>query len=127
MAAPGTGMQTIGALLLFGGVVLLVWSQLDLGRSWRMGIDEATKPGLVTGGLYRFTRNPIYSAIFAALAGYAALLPTRLSLVLLLGAVIGFRQQVMLEEAYLLRTYGEAYRAYAREVGRFVPGVGRLR
>jgi protein-S-isoprenylcysteine O-methyltransferase Ste14 len=30
-------------------------------------------------------------------------------------------------KAYLSRTYGDAYRAYASRVGRFVPGTGKLR
>jgi protein-S-isoprenylcysteine O-methyltransferase Ste14 len=60
------------------------------------------------------------------MAGYALLLPTRLSLALLIAAAIGVRLQVAAEEAYLLRTYGDEYRAYAKEVGRFVPGLGKL-
>lgn len=116
-----------GTVLLFGGIVFLVLAQLDLGASWRIGIEEGTPPGLVTGGFYRFCRNPIYLAILVTLSGYALLLPTRLSLVLLAGAFIGFRQQAVTEEAYLLQTYGDAYRGYARRVGRFLPGIGRLR
>lgn len=119
--------QVTGAVLLFGGIVLLVMAQLNLGASWRIGIDEGTSPGLVTSGLYRFCRNPIFLAILTILTGYTLLLPTRLSLILLLGAFIGIRQQVLAEEAYLLRAYGNAYRGYARNVGRFLPGVGRLR
>ena len=46
---------------------------------------------------------------------------------LLIGAAIGIRLQVAAEEEYLLRTYGDEYRDYARRVGRFVAGVGRLR
>jgi protein-S-isoprenylcysteine O-methyltransferase Ste14 len=30
------------------------------------------------------------------------------------------------EEPYLLRTHGEAYRRYAAATGRFLPGIGRL-
>ena len=119
--------QVTGAVLLFGGIVFLVMAQLNLGASWRIGIDEGTSPGLVTSGLYRFCRNPIFLAILTVLTGYTLLLPTRLSLTLLLGAFIGIRQQVLAEEAYLLRAYGDAYREYARNVGRFLPGVGRLR
>jgi protein-S-isoprenylcysteine O-methyltransferase Ste14 len=119
--------QIGGAVLLFGGIALLVAAQLNLGASWRIGIEEGSRPGLVTTGFYRFCRNPIFFAILVVLAGYALLLPTRLSLVLLLGAFIGMRQQVLAEEAYLSRTYGDAYRAYARQVGRFVPGLGKLR
>lgn len=115
-----------GAALLFGGIALLVVAQLNLGASWRIGIEEGSSPGLVTSGLYRFCRNPIFFAILIMLAGYTLLLPTRLSLALLVGAFIGIRQQILTEEAYLSRTYGDTYRAYARHVGRFVPGIGKL-
>ena len=84
-------------------------------------------PGLVMSGLYRFCRNPIFLAILIMLTGYTVLVPTRLSLSLLLGAFIGIRQQILTEEAYLLRTYGAGYRDYAYRVGRFLPGIGRLR
>ena len=39
----------------------------------------------------------------------------------------GFRFQVAEEEAYLVRTYGDSFRAYAARVGRFLPGLGTLR
>jgi protein-S-isoprenylcysteine O-methyltransferase Ste14 len=119
--------QMTGAAFLFGGIVLLIIAQLQLGASWRIGIEEGESPGLVTSGFYRFCRNPIFLAILITLTGYTLLLPTRLSLALLFGAFIGVRQQVLAEEAYLLGTYGNAYREYARRVGRFLPGVGRLR
>jgi len=118
--------RTAGAVLLFGGLVLLVTAQLDLGASWRIGIEEGAKPGLVTGGLYRFCRNPIYLAFAVVMLGYAMLLPTLLSLIMLIATYVGFRQQTLREEEYLIRTYGEAYRDYASRVGRFCPGVGKL-
>jgi len=49
-----------------------------------------------------------------------------LSAALLAGAYIGTRQQIAAEEAYLVRTYGDQYRTYARRVGRLVPGIGKL-
>ena len=119
--------QVTGTALLFGGIALLVVAQLNLGASWRIGIEEGSSPGLVTGGCYRFCRNPIFLAILILLIGYTLLLPTRLSLALLVGAFVGIRQQVLTEEAYLCRAYGDAYRAYAHRVGRFVPTIGRLR
>jgi protein-S-isoprenylcysteine O-methyltransferase Ste14 len=116
-----TWLQIAGAVLMFGGIVLLVIAQLQLGASWRVGIDEDARPGLFTGGLYRFCRNPIFLAILVTFAGYALLLPTLLSVLLLLGTYSGVRAQIRAEEAYLLRTYGEAYRDYAGRVGRFWP------
>jgi protein-S-isoprenylcysteine O-methyltransferase Ste14 len=116
----------LGAVLLFGGLLLQAVSMLDLGASWRIGIEERARPGLVTGGLYRYTRNPIFLALITALVGYTLLLPTLMSALILVGAVFAIRQQIGEEESYLLRTYGEDYRAYARRVGRLLPGVGKL-
>jgi protein-S-isoprenylcysteine O-methyltransferase Ste14 len=110
-----------GAGLLVGGTVLMVAAQLRLGKSWRIGIDEAACPGLVTGGLYRFSRNPIFLGMFIVLAGLTVLLPTWLSVVALLGSIICVRSQVLEEEAYLTATYGPAYQSYVRRVGRFLP------
>ena len=115
-----------GTVLLFGGLILLVAAQLQLGASWRIGIDDAARSGLVTDGLYRLSRNPIFLALLVLLAGYMLLVPTFLSAAMLAGAYIGTRLQIAAEEGYLLRTYGEEYRAYARRVGRLLPGVGKM-
>jgi protein-S-isoprenylcysteine O-methyltransferase Ste14 len=124
-AAPGI-RHGLGAVLLFGGLFLLVAAQLNLGASWRIGIEERARPGLVTGGLYRFTRNPIFLALLVILAGYLLLLPTLLSALMLAGGTIAIRQQIAAEESYLVRAYGQAYRDYARRVGRLLPGIGKL-
>ncbi len=120
-------LRATGTVMVLGATALMLAAQLDLGASWRVGIDEGARPGLVTGGLYRYSRNPIYVAMLTALLGFALLLPSWISLGLLVGAGLGIRRHVRDEEAYLARTYGEEYRRYAARVGRFVPGVGRLR
>jgi protein-S-isoprenylcysteine O-methyltransferase Ste14 len=119
-------MQVAGAILMLGGIALFAAAQLNLGASWRIGIEEAAAPGLVTHGLYSLSRHPIFLGLLTVAAGYALVLPTPLSLALLGGAYIGLRLQIASEEAYLIRTYGEPYRLYARRVGRLVPGVGRM-
>ncbi len=119
-------LQVAGATLIFVGIALFTVAQLNLGASWRIGIDETSKPGMVTSGLYRISRHPIFLGFLTVLTGFAAMLPTPLSLTMLLGAYIGFRTQADAEEAYMLRAYGEPYRAYARRAGRFLPGLGRL-
>ena len=127
--APATAavLRATGIVMVLGATALMLAAQLDLGASWRVGIDEGARPGLVTGGLYRYSRNPIYVAMLAALLGFALLLPSWISLGLLIGAGLGIRRHVRDEETYLARTYGEEYRRYTARVGRFVPGVGRLR
>lgn len=122
-----TWLAWMGAVLLFGGLVLMVAAQLEMGVSWRVGIDERASPGLVTGGLYRLCRNPIYLGMFTSLAGLMAVLPTWPSLGILLVVVFSIRSQVFEEEVYLIKTYGNEYRKYATRIGRFLPRLGMLR
>lgn len=59
--------------------------------------------------------------------GLALMVPSVVALVGFAALVVALELQVRLvEEPYLLEQHGEAYRAYARRTGRFVPGVGRL-
>lgn len=124
---PTTGFWLVlGTSLIIAGLALMVVAQLDMGSSWRVGVDDTARPGLVTGGLYRFSRNPIYLAMFVSLAGFALLMPTWPTLAGLAIGMAGIQNQVREEERYLQRAYGDAYAAYARRVGRFVPGLGTL-
>jgi protein-S-isoprenylcysteine O-methyltransferase Ste14 len=129
VVSPPTGgaWLALGSLLLFGGIALIVIAQLQMGSSWRVGIDEQARPGLITNGLYRFTRNPIYLALFVTLAGLVVVLPTWPTLVGALVSVAAIRNAVRAEERYLRRAYDGEFDAYARRVGRFVPGLGTLR
>lgn len=120
-------LSALGATLLIIGLGVLVIAQLEMGASWRIGIDEGATPGLVDTGLFRFCRNPIFLAMLIAIAGYCALLPTALSLLVWVATYLGIRLQISAEEEYLRRTYGEKYRDYAQRVGRLLPGIGRQR
>lgn len=124
--APSTAARAIGAALGFGGSLVMFAAQMNLGASWRVGIEEGARPGLVTTGFYRFCRNPIFLFMFAAFGGITLLLWNLTNTSMWVGLLIGVRFQVLTEERWLLRTYGDEYRRYASGVGRFLPRIGRL-
>jgi protein-S-isoprenylcysteine O-methyltransferase Ste14 len=116
-----------GLAALAAGAALTLLAQLQMGVSWRIGVDARERTALVTRGAFGWVRNPIFSGMFVGLVGVALLVPHALSFAGLAAVAVGIELQTRLvEEPYLLRTHGDAYRAYAREVGRFVPGFGRL-
>jgi protein-S-isoprenylcysteine O-methyltransferase Ste14 len=114
------------ALMTIAAAVALV-AQWDMRDSWRVGVDKTETTELVTTGLFRWVRNPIFAAMAAVCLGLVLAVPNLIACVAFVATLIGIELQVRkVEEPYLLRVHGERYRAYARRVGRFVPGVGRL-
>jgi protein-S-isoprenylcysteine O-methyltransferase Ste14 len=82
---------------------------------------------LIRHGLFRWVRNPIFSGMLCASLGFVLLAPSQLSVAAWLVLAGTIELQVRgVEEPHLTRTHGPAYEEWAREVGRFFPGVGRL-
>jgi protein-S-isoprenylcysteine O-methyltransferase Ste14 len=126
-ALDGPAARAAGLALAVTGTAGTLWAQLDMGDSWRIGVDDGERTTLVTGGPFRLVRNPIFTFMTVGLGGIALLTPNAIAAATLLLLVVAVELQVRLvEEPYLLRTHGAPYRAYAGRVGRFVPGLGRL-
>lgn len=117
-------VRRLGVGMMTAGLVGTLAAQLDLGESWRIGVDSSERTDLVTSGAFALVRNPIFSAmsIFAVGAGLAVgTRSARLAAAAMIGAV---QTQVRLvEEPYLARVHGESYTTYTNTVGRFVPGL----
>jgi protein-S-isoprenylcysteine O-methyltransferase Ste14 len=122
------GIQIAGIALALLGIVLTVWAQLDMGDSWRVGVDDSETTALVHTGMFGRVRNPIYTAMLTFDLGIALVTPNFVTIAGLILAVTALELQVRrVEEPYLLGKHGEAYRGYTASVGRFVPGVGLIR
>jgi protein-S-isoprenylcysteine O-methyltransferase Ste14 len=115
-----------GWLLMAVGTVVTVVAQKNRGVAWRVGIDDRPTT-LVTNGLFRFCRNPIFSGLLAFLTGIALVCPAWWSIGGVLVTGLAIRLQVVFEEQHLAAMHGAAYVAYAARTGRFVPLIGRLR
>lgn len=122
-----TAVRWTGLALVLAGFAGTVAAQGAMGTSWRIGVDAAERTALVTDGPFRLARNPIFTAMCVALAGLALMAPNVLTVAGFAGLVVAVQLQVrVVEEPYLLATHGAEYAAYARRVGRFVPGLGLL-
>jgi protein-S-isoprenylcysteine O-methyltransferase Ste14 len=120
-------VQVAGIALALFGLVLTVWAQLDMGDSWRVGMDANETTALVHTGMFGRIRNPIYTAMLTFDLGIALLTPNMVTVAGLIVAVVALQVQVRrVEEPYLLSKHGDAYRRYSARVGRFIPGVGLL-
>jgi protein-S-isoprenylcysteine O-methyltransferase Ste14 len=121
------GVHAIGITLAAAGGLAVFGAQLGMGASWRIGVSDDQGTDLVTAGWFSVCRNPIYTSMIIGWLGLALMVPTGLGFAAVVVIALGLELQVRaVEEPYLLRTHGDAYREYASRVGRFVPGIGRF-
>jgi protein-S-isoprenylcysteine O-methyltransferase Ste14 len=117
----GDALRTsVGWALLIFSLVWVVLAQMQMGNSWRVGIDTEHKTELVAAGVFRFSRNPIFLGMMVQLLGLFLLQPDAVTLTVLISAFVLISVQVRLEEAHLLHQHAGAYREYAAKVRRWL-------
>jgi protein-S-isoprenylcysteine O-methyltransferase Ste14 len=126
VAAP-PALRLLGAPVGLLGLGLFGWMFRHLGLNVTSTSMPRAGATLVTSGPYRWVRHPMYSAALVLLV--ATTLLTANGIVAAGGgfafALLAARSR--LEEERLVERFGDAYRAYQRCTGRFVPWLGRVR
>ena len=112
-------LDGLGAVVLAVGLLVAVVGGMELGASTRVGLPEE-QTALKTGGLYHYTRNPMY--VGAYLACLAAILWTANLIVVALALIVVLvhHQVILAEERYLTATFGDAYSDYTTRVPRYL-------
>ncbi len=121
----------LGLVPLFAGILCLavgLWlfhrSHADLGTNWSITLEVRENQRVVTVGLYRRIRHPMYLALLIYSAGQALVLPNwvagpsyGIAFALLFALRVGPEERMMLEE------FGKDYDEYMARTKRLVPGV----
>ncbi|MDC0948587.1 isoprenylcysteine carboxylmethyltransferase family protein [Gammaproteobacteria bacterium] len=114
--------QFIGVILCTAGIVLTSASQIQMGKSWRIGVDSTEKTDLITHGIYSVIRNPIYSGVMVFGLGQLVLIPHLTMLLFISIGYVAIDLHVRkVEEPYLRELHGKAFTDYAITTGRYVP------
>ncbi len=122
-----------GASLWLGVCLLALGTVLYLRCVWDFAVSGGGTPApidapkrLVTNGVYRYSRNPIYVAVLIAIAGWASLFQAP---VLLIYGVALFALYTLVvqrhEEPHLAREFGDQYTAYTATTPRWLPRLRR--
>jgi protein-S-isoprenylcysteine O-methyltransferase Ste14 len=113
----GLGMALAG----MAGLAWCIYYFAAGGKGTLSPLDPAKE--LLTRGLYRFVRNPMYLSVLAIILGEIFFFNS--TFLVVYGAVVflAFHGFITLyEEPYLRRTFGEEYDTYCEKVSRWLPG-----
>ncbi len=110
----------LGLFLLTLGFVTTVLIHFSLGKEWRSGIDPSGPNTVISSGVYRFSRNPMFICIAMAQLGFFLALPCVFSLLCLLVGLTTLYSQTLAEELHLSEKFPVSYSAYAAKVRRWL-------
>ena len=113
-----------GILCLVAGLWLFYRSHADLGTNWSITLQVREQHRLITRGVYRRIRHPMYAALLLYGVGQTLALPNWIagpSYVVAFGILYAFR--VGAEERMMLAQFGDDYAAYMTRTKRLVPGI----
>lgn len=113
-------LQYVGIFLLAASFIWTLFAQAQMGNSWRIGIDANTKTALITHGVFRWSRNPIFLGMRVTLLGFFLILPNALTLTTLILGDALMQIQVRLEEEYLHQAHDEEYQKYCHRTRRWL-------
>ncbi len=114
-------IRWIGAVVFLSGLGLGLKGFADLRAAGTTMHPTGIASALVTGGVYAWSRNPLYLAALIAFAGLG--LALRSTWLLIAAPCVGIaltRLAIEPEEAYLVRRFGPTYLAYASRVRRWI-------
>jgi protein-S-isoprenylcysteine O-methyltransferase Ste14 len=112
----------VGLGVLAGG--LLICTVRTLGRNLTDTVVTRKEHTLVTTGPYRWVRHPFYDGVGLAVLANSL---TAANWFLFLSGGLAFILMIArtrTEEQHLLMRFGDSYRAYAEQTGRFIPRIG---
>ena len=114
--------RSFGILIYLLGTALLIHAHHQLNQNWSPAIELNTAQVLVTTGIYRWIRHPIYAAIWLMVFAQSLLVTNWLAG---FSGIITFfflyHYRIRKEEKVLMDYFGEAYLEYSLQTGRLVP------
>lgn len=109
----------ISLVLWVSGWGLMLAGRIGLGGSFRVGCPKE-ETNLRTGGVYRYTRNPMYVGLDTTLLAAALYTLNPLVLMIGMGVAAVHHRIILAEEECLRKMCGQEYEEYCRKVGRYL-------
>ena len=110
-------------IVIFALAIWLLWrSHHDLGRHWTVTVALRDDHELITSGVYRYIRHPMYSAhLIWAIAQIMILHNWIAGYSFLIVQIPFYLIRIKNEEAMMIEQFGDAYKTYMEETDRLIP------
>ena len=119
--APFSWLQLLSWFFLAGSLTLAGWGFILIKTRGAPAGDFEDTTRLITTGVYRFIRHPLYSSLIVFALGAFLKRPSWIGGFLVLLTVVGAVLTARIEERHNLERFGEEYQNYMKQTKRFIP------
>ena len=123
-SAPIEGARWVAAVVAVLCLAATARCWARMGKDWRMDVSTDAPTELITDGLFRHIRHPIYAFSVLLMICTAVVVPTPPMALVAAVHVALMNLKARNEERHLMATQGEAYARYVARTGRFFPRRG---
>ena len=118
-----SGLNLAGLVLVAIGLAIIAVALGKIRRSYASTLVIREDHKLATGGIYRFTRHPIYLGVIMVCLGVPVYASSLYGFLTMSALVPIFLNRIRLEEQLLIEAFGEAYREYQKTTHKLIPWV----
>lgn len=108
-----------GIGIALAGTTVFIVAMATMKSSWRAGVDESQKTSMVTTGIYRLSRNPAFLGFDLLYIGLAIAFANIVLVIITFIGVVVLHLQILEEEKFLPKVFGNEYMAYKKKTGRY--------
>jgi|TARA_X000000368_G_C23009222_1_gene702715 protein-S-isoprenylcysteine O-methyltransferase Ste14 len=113
-------LKLVSTIVVVLSFLFVLTAQIQMAKSWRIGINYNEKTELVSTGLFNYSRNPVFLGIIISYIGTFLIIPNAISFAAMLITIITIQIQVRMEEEFLEKVHGEDYLDYKKKVRRWI-------
>lgn len=104
-------VNIISIILQVLSLIIFIVAKKTMSINWSSNLDKRDE--LVTTGIFKYSRNPVYVAYHLLFLSFIFVAPLYFIIIYLVFALI-FHNLILIEEQYLLATFKGEYRKYCK-------------
>lgn len=113
-------VMVAGSIIAIVGDLIFAVAVVTMKDSWRAGIAEDDKTEMITDGIYQISRNPAFLGFDCVYVGLTLMFFNLPLLLCSVFAMLMLHLQILQEEQYLVKEFGDNYVAYKTKVCRYI-------
>lgn len=118
-----SAQNILGLALFICGLTTAIVAQITLQRSYSSTLVIREDHQLITHGIYRYTRHPVYLGVIIAVIGLPVYATSLYGLLIMSALIPIILNRIRMEERMLIEEFGDAYRTYKENTSKLIPFI----